>query len=298
LTCGTNAHCYSPSTSTDKTCKCNDGYTSHTGDTSCTDIDECAAAVNTHTCKINGDSGATCVNLVPSFKCTCSSTTGWSLVSNDQRCIDINECNAGTHSCHADATCDNIDGGYNCTCNSGYYGNGLTGSELTCTDTNECAATDTYNCPDMSTCSNTPGSYDCVCNTGYEKVNGSCVDIDECNSTLTCHQNATCANTVGSYDCTCNTGHEGNGNTSSTGCTAMTACGNYVPVLYCTHAQYCDTDATCKSKKAGGNTCNNRNDECLHNKCGSDDRCKDPTGTSCNRNFACFSDSCTDNKCV
>ena len=38
---------------------------------------------------------------------------------------DIDECQAGTHKCQANATCINTAGGYNCTCNPGYGEDGF-----------------------------------------------------------------------------------------------------------------------------------------------------------------------------
>ena len=37
---------------------------------------------------------------------------------------DIDECSAGTDSCHQQASCVDTDGSYICTCNSGYTGDG------------------------------------------------------------------------------------------------------------------------------------------------------------------------------
>ena len=47
--------------------------------------------------------------------------------------IDENECEAGTHSCDANAQCSNTIGSFTCACLQGYAGNGLSCSgELTC----------------------------------------------------------------------------------------------------------------------------------------------------------------------
>ena len=37
---------------------------------------------------------------------------------------DINECQVGTHNCHAAAECTNLNGSFYCTCNHGFLGNG------------------------------------------------------------------------------------------------------------------------------------------------------------------------------
>ena len=76
------------------------------------------------------------------------------------------------------------------------------------------------NCGEHGTCVNTGGSYECVCKTGYkfviiddgERSDGSCVDIDECNTSVylgirsndtandsPCGSHGDCINEQGSY---------------------------------------------------------------------------------------------------
>ena len=40
--------------------------------------------------------------------------------------IDIDECEANTHDCAAEADCKNTEGSFMCTCHDGYQGNGKT----------------------------------------------------------------------------------------------------------------------------------------------------------------------------
>ncbi|XP_064106582.1 latent-transforming growth factor beta-binding protein 4-like isoform X2 [Macrobrachium nipponense] len=62
---------------------------------------------------------------------------------------------------------------------------------------------DSNPCGPNSHCQSTPGSYECVCDAGYEKVNGDCVDVNECDSgNNACLSNEYCANVPGSYTCT------------------------------------------------------------------------------------------------
>ena len=46
------------------------------------------------------------------------------LLLNKVILVDINECDAGLHSCDGNATCTNTVGSYTCSCNTGFGGNG------------------------------------------------------------------------------------------------------------------------------------------------------------------------------
>ena len=65
------------------------------------------------------------------------------------------------------------------------------------------------NCPENSTCENNVGSFTCTCNTGYDGE--LCLDVDECLANGTCDEHAECTNTIGSYSCNCNKGYYGAG---------------------------------------------------------------------------------------
>ena len=47
-------------------------------------------------------------------------------LNNNISFLDVNECDAGSHSCHTHATCTNTEGSYTCACNNGYSGDGTT----------------------------------------------------------------------------------------------------------------------------------------------------------------------------
>ena len=59
------------------------------------------------------------------------------------------------------------------------------------------------------TCINTEGSYKCKCPHNHRKIDGVCVDIDECTEgTHFCDSNARCENRKGTYICKCNYGFD------------------------------------------------------------------------------------------
>uniref|UniRef100_A0A9J2PVJ1 Nidogen n=1 Tax=Ascaris lumbricoides TaxID=6252 RepID=A0A9J2PVJ1_ASCLU len=68
-----------------------------------------------------------CTAVEPSYRCECergfqaqpdaSTHLGW-------KCIDLDECQRGDHTCDQNAICANTDGGFNCECRPGYQGDG------------------------------------------------------------------------------------------------------------------------------------------------------------------------------
>ncbi|XP_039267699.2 uncharacterized protein LOC120342786 [Styela clava] len=118
-------------------CSCLDGYTGD-GKTSCTDIDECAAA---GICA-NGE----CNNLDGTYECTCS--TGFS--SEGKLCVDIDECTLGHGNCHLNAECENTEGSFTCACKDGFQGDGIS-CEAAITTTTEPASTTTSIAPASTT---------------------------------------------------------------------------------------------------------------------------------------------------
>jgi len=134
----------------------------------------------------------------------------------------------------------------------------------------------------------------CSCKTGYGGDVTECADIDECttNTTLTCHGDAQCANTGGSYTCTCNSGFYGNGDTTSTGCTACETCVPGPPVIatYCSLYADSPTNAcceTCTPKKVHSTNCG-EDIQCLSN------HCYDAPDGSC---LACNADTAPSPRC-
>ena len=212
------------------TCQCHSGFQGHF----CEDIDECSL---TSRC----DANATCYNSEGSYKCYCtlgfhgdgktceigqcddrscpdnqkciSPTTnececreGFSPGENADFCNDIDECLPGRmagYICDDSSTCHNSEGSYTCTCNSGFFGDGKTCKEGSCTNDI---------CPSNEQCVS-PRTSDCRCKDGFERnATFLCDDINECsNNNNTCDQLADCFNTDGSYECKCRQGSYGDG---------------------------------------------------------------------------------------
>ena len=79
------------------------------------DINECLD-YNLHKCDHN------CTNTPGSHQCSC--LPGYRLV-NATKCVDIDECQEGSHNCHIYAGCFNTIGSFSCSCKDGYTGNGV-----------------------------------------------------------------------------------------------------------------------------------------------------------------------------
>ncbi|CBY33706.1 unnamed protein product [Oikopleura dioica] len=220
-------------------CMCAEGYYWDENTQACIDIDECSMTsclcsqdpVNQPTpsgeCNCPSgyeradasDDSLGCIDINEcasdgSYECRCPS--GYDYDASLNLCIDIHECNLGTHLCHDNGDCDNTAGGYNCACKTGFLDD-----DTKCIDINECS-TDDGGCGTVQVdpndaalsldrkCHNTVGSYSCCCPEGYRRDNSidakenQCIDINECLEGLyVCDPFATCTNTFGSYECEC-----------------------------------------------------------------------------------------------
>ncbi|XP_078667268.1 mucin-4-like [Branchiostoma floridae x Branchiostoma belcheri] len=198
---------------------------------SCADLNECLLLPNetdAHQCQ-----NATCNNEAPGYSCEC--LAGYTMLADNRTCLDIDECSAGTHNCHAQATCTNMEGSFNCTCNTGYAGDGNT-----CTDIDECQ-TSNGGCDRI--CLNVEGSYQCACDSGFRLADDmhSCEDIDECSGpTHGCTQ--FCTNTVGGFECSCKDYYvltsDGKSCEAAQSCSNDTACTQLCAVINVT--EVCD----------------------------------------------------------
>ncbi|XP_059160048.1 mucin-like protein [Physella acuta] len=172
-------------------CRCYPGFARTGGKCELTekDIDECKEKICSQIC----------INTNGSFSCSCFS--GYTLNKNDLRSCDTCQGNTYGYNCSNTCQCkgravrcDNVKG---CICQSNWKGE-------TCeTDVDECASKPDV-CPADQKCTNTEGSYTCDCPVGYEDINGTCININECETRNTCPQ--TCIDTPGSFICECRDG--------------------------------------------------------------------------------------------
>lgn len=138
-------------------------------------------------------------------KALCSCLPGFSLMTDERTCRDVDECLSLSHTCRAGQRCRNTVGSFVCerviSCAPGHrLNNGR------CEDIDECLLK-THNCGGSFVCENTPGSFRCrprvKCITGFtQDSHGNCIDINECSALSDpCGPGSRCINTVGSYNC-------------------------------------------------------------------------------------------------
>ncbi|XP_069842937.1 hemicentin-2 [Dendropsophus ebraccatus] len=154
------------------------------GDSYCTDIDEC---------DLRRPCSHICQNILGSFSCSCP--TGYSLGMDNRNCRDVDECRLGSHQCPSGQECINTPGSYRCLlrCGPGFRPNA---EGTSCEDVDECIQSS----PCQQRCLNTIGSYRCACDPGYELKGTRCIDINECLRGV-CLPQQQCTNTLGSYQC-------------------------------------------------------------------------------------------------
>ncbi|XP_069746531.1 growth arrest-specific protein 6-like isoform X2 [Narcine bancroftii] len=143
-------------------CVCKQGWS---GVTCHLDVDECQLN--------NGGCEHICSNVVGSYQCACR--TGFDLLHDKHRCMDINECALDSGLCGS-VQCVNTLGSYVCRCDSGYKYNT---SLKSCQDINEC---EDHLC--AGECVNTPGRYSCYCD-GKQELKLA-ADLQNCLAILPC----------------------------------------------------------------------------------------------------------------
>ncbi|XP_076037131.1 uncharacterized protein LOC143022668 isoform X3 [Oratosquilla oratoria] len=193
---------------------CPAGYTF--GPLGCIDINECEG----RPCRRN----ERCLNNEGSYQCLAllDCSAGYRMNDRGTQCVDIDECQLGTHQCHGLQECINRHGGYVCQCPAGYR----TNANRVCEDIDECNSYFGSVCSVNAKCENLPGSYRCNCKEGFKDSGDSrsCDDVDECEeSSGICHHQ--CFNTWGSYRCSCDKGYRLGNDTRS--CEDVDECSEY-----------------------------------------------------------------------
>ncbi|KAG7241454.1 hypothetical protein INR49_025655 [Caranx melampygus] len=198
-------------------CICHPGY--QLSGHRCIDINECLRNV----CPAHQQ----CRNTEGGYQCFDSCPAGMTKAESGA-CVDIDECQDGSHMCRYTQICQNTIGGYGCVCPRGYRSQGVglpclgrpilsrshgasritrqscpvgyTNRDGTCVDVDECLLRK----PCQHECRNTIGSFQCTCPPGYQLLpNGrNCKDIDECvEQGIKCGHNQMCFNIRGGYQC-------------------------------------------------------------------------------------------------
>uniref|UniRef100_A0A8D2ZR19 Hemicentin-1 n=1 Tax=Scophthalmus maximus TaxID=52904 RepID=A0A8D2ZR19_SCOMX len=130
-------------------CICHPGY--QLSGHRCIDINECMRNV----CPAHQQ----CRNTEGGYQCFDSCPAGMTKSENGA-CMDIDECQDGSHMCRYTQICQNTIGGYGCVCPRGYRSQGV---GLPCLDIDECLQTPN---PCAYQCRNVPGSFRCLCPPG------------------------------------------------------------------------------------------------------------------------------------
>ncbi|XP_038853583.1 hemicentin-1-like [Salvelinus namaycush] len=130
-------------------CVCNPGY--QLSGHRCLDINECSRNV----CPAHQQ----CRNTEGGYQCFDSCPAGMRMGENGA-CVDVDECQDGSHMCRYSQICQNTIGGYGCVCPRGYQSQGV---GRPCLDVDECLQTPS---PCAHQCRNVPGSFRCLCPPG------------------------------------------------------------------------------------------------------------------------------------
>nr|XP_029726132.1 uncharacterized protein LOC109432373 [Aedes albopictus] len=183
--------CFVKDDNVTRVCSCFKGFKMVDG--RCVDINECIE-YGEDVCEYG------CSNTIGSFICKCPKGLR---VTDNNKCMDVNECLLRNGHGPCQDTCINIWSGYRCSC-AGLPGTRLSEDGHSCEDIDECTVN---NGGCSHTCLNTLGRAFCVCPEGYMLDDDwkTCIDIDECLNQKSIRQEfrcqGSCINTVGSYRC-------------------------------------------------------------------------------------------------
>ncbi|KAM9810462.1 hemicentin-1 [Neosynchiropus ocellatus] len=158
-------------------------------------LDEASYCADEDECALQTPCSHSCNNIMGGFSCACPS--GFTVSTESNTCLDIDECGQGSHMCHYNQQCVNTVGTYRCQakCGPGFKPS-ITGTS--CEDVDECQESALSPCQHQ--CLNTLGSYRCVCHPGYQLSGHHCIDINECLRSV-CPAHQQCRNTDGGYQC-------------------------------------------------------------------------------------------------
>ncbi|XP_061386675.1 fibrillin-2-like, partial [Musca vetustissima] len=253
-------------------CHCPEGY-------ALVDTYNC---VQTQTvCERNGDvcSPGSCQEAENEFGFQCICPVGYREENN--RCVDINECEEGTHECSHH--CVNTEGNYLCQCPQGFVLPYVTAHN--CEDVNECEVQPGI-CGETLKCENVPGSFTCLCEDGSApNAEGICVSekVNPCAESRCSHE---CIPEGDGYRCDCPVGWTLD--ESQLTCVQSEVCD--ANRNGCDHL--CNTDGTCSCLEGytldiNGKTCLDI-DECQVNNGGCHQLCINVEGgftCSCHKGF-------------
>jgi hypothetical protein len=169
----------------------------------------CAVALSDDTrCDVRA--GRARCSLTPEGVASCTSCLS-DFVGEGRTCTVSADCAA--LNCGDNSVCAGNAGARECACAPGFTGDAKNG----CSDIDECEGANPCD-SSSSQCQNVPGGYVCNCKPGFERVNGMCVNIDECarardlcDSQAICTDRTLDAEHPLGYECACKPGYQGNG---------------------------------------------------------------------------------------
>lgn len=156
-----------------------------------------------------------------------------------------------TEGCDDDGTTDGDGCSATCAVEAGWSCTEVPPAQVsTCTDIDLCADA---SCG-MGTCQEGAETFTCVCDAGYEFDDqaGTCIDIDECETTCDGDNVEACNNLPGSFECVCNVGYE----LTDDGCADINECED--PHLHCPGDETCVNfpgGSKCEYKSTRGGAC-------------------------------------------